>query len=100
MSDAPLAMVGGDRSIATTATLEDTRLTEHDIRNHELVRARRALAFLKLRIGDGGGGPRARPPPAPRGAAPPPTAVLVSAPNAPAVPVTRWPREPARYSAK
>ena len=52
MSDAPLTIVGDDRSFATTATLDDTRLTEHDIRSHELVRARRALAYLKHRIGD------------------------------------------------
>ena len=52
MSGDPLVIVGDDRSFATTAALEDTRLTEHDIRSHELARARRALAYLKHKLGD------------------------------------------------
>ncbi len=52
MTDAPLTIIADDRSFTTTATAEGARLTEHDIRSHELVRARRALAYLKTKVGD------------------------------------------------
>lgn len=52
MTDPPLTIIADDRAFATTATVEGARLTEHDIRSHELVRVRRALAYLKLKVGD------------------------------------------------
>ena len=52
MIDEPLTIVAGDHSFATTATVAGARLTEHDIRSHELARARRALAYLKAKVGD------------------------------------------------
>lgn len=45
-------VVPDDRDFETVATLDDARLTQHDIRSHEITRARRALAYLKDRIGD------------------------------------------------
>ena len=52
MTDAPLTIIADDRAFATTATVEGVTLTEHDIRSHELDRARRALAYLKVKVGD------------------------------------------------
>ena len=54
MTGAPLTILAEDRAFATTATVEGgATLTEHDIRNHELVRGRRALAYIKAKVGDG-----------------------------------------------
>ncbi len=47
-----LTIVPDDRAFVTNATLDGATLTQHDIRSHELVRARRALAYLKAKIGD------------------------------------------------
>ncbi len=52
MTDSPLTIIADDRAFATTATMDGATLTEHDIRSHELDRGRRALAYLKLRVGD------------------------------------------------
>ena len=52
MTDAPLTIIADDRAFTTTATMEGAGLTEHDIRAHELVRGRRALAYLKAKVGD------------------------------------------------
>lgn len=48
------AVVSDDRGFETVATAEAERFAHADIRDHELVRARRALAYLKARIGDHG----------------------------------------------
>ena len=52
MTGAPLTLVVDDRAFATTAAAEGSTLSEHDIRKHELDRARRALAYLKMKVGD------------------------------------------------
>ena len=52
MTDAPLTIIADDRAFATIAAVEGAKLTEHDIRSHELDRARRALAHLKFKLGD------------------------------------------------
>lgn len=52
MARSPLLVVSGDRTFATLAHAGDQRLDELDIRDHELLRARGALAYLKSRIGD------------------------------------------------
>ncbi len=51
MTGAP-TIVHDDQAFATTALIEGETLTEHDVRAHELARARRALAYLKDKIGD------------------------------------------------
>ncbi len=47
-----LTIVPDDRTVATVVTIDGARLTEHDVRGHELIRARHALAYLKARVGD------------------------------------------------
>lgn len=48
----PALVVPDDRAFHTVATAEGETLTQHDIRSHEIDRARRALAYLKAKIGD------------------------------------------------
>ncbi len=52
MTDAALTIVSGDRTVATSVTIDGATLTEHEVRGHELARSRHALAYLKARIGD------------------------------------------------
>ena len=52
MTSSPLTIIAHDHAFATTAMVEGATLTEYDIRSHELSRARRALAYLKTKLGD------------------------------------------------
>jgi hypothetical protein len=47
-----MLVVPDDRQFATIATLPGEAWTEHDIRSHEITRARHALAYLKDKIGN------------------------------------------------
>lgn len=51
-NDPDIVVIPDDRTFETVAVLDGATLTQHDIRSHEITRARRALAYLKDRIGD------------------------------------------------
>ncbi len=52
MLAAAVLTVPEDRDVETVATMGGEQITHDDIRSRELVRARRALAYLKAKLGD------------------------------------------------